>query len=55
MKFKHKNKKKAKDKWVDIFAELKEGRNIISLKQIDNINKQNKEEKIDLFLKLLKK
>ena len=55
MKFEHKNKKKVKDKWVDIFAQLKGGRNVISLKQIDNINKQNKQEKIELFLKLLKR
>lgn len=48
------DKKKFKDRCVELYAETK-GKNKISLKQIDNINKQAKEEKIDLFLKLLRR
>jgi len=55
LKFEHKNRKKAKDKWVDILSDLKGVKTNISLKRIDDINKQTKEEKIDLFLKLLKR
>jgi hypothetical protein len=54
VKFEKKDKKKFKDRCVDIFAELR-GNNNISLKQMDDINKQSKEEKIDMFLRLLKR
>ena len=37
-----KDKKKSKDRWVDIFMELKSNREKLSLKQIDNINKQQR-------------
>jgi hypothetical protein len=55
MKFEHKDLKKGKDRWVDIFLETKAGREKLSLRQIDHINKQNKEQKMDLFLRLLKR
>lgn len=49
MKFQKKDKKKFKDRFVDIYTELcgnKANKCKISLKQIDDINKQSKEQKI---------
>ena len=40
VKFEKKDKKRFKDRCVDIFAELRGNRTKISLKQIDDINKQ---------------
>jgi hypothetical protein len=42
MKFEKKDKKKFKDRCVDIFAGLGANRGKVSLKQMDDINKQSK-------------
>lgn len=56
MKFEKLDKKKFKDRCLDIFAEMKGASNDrVSLRQIDQINKKGKEEKIELFMKLLKR
>ena len=55
VKFERKDRKKGKDRWVDIFLAKKGNSDKVSLRKLDNINKQQKEEKIDLFMKLIKK